>query len=179
MLNVNYLGPPALPHERILPKRSGCLMGNLTFRISYLTLRNLLSARESREAHQASLGKLEASWRCNQRASARGVEQAMPQGLTLDRRGETGRTKAARQRHSSMQNPGRFQRGAQSPPVKGGIAHACWRVDSSDLICSGRKTSENFRSQRWNWGGSIYHFLLPVVLKGDEQTSAQPGETAL
>ena len=44
-------------------------------------------------------------------------------GLTLDRRGETGKTKAAWQIYSSMQGPGRFRREARSPPVKGGIAH--------------------------------------------------------
>jgi len=59
-----------------------------------LTLRLLLSARGSREAHQASLGGLRLPGGAESRASARGVEQAMPPGLTLDRRGETQRAKA-------------------------------------------------------------------------------------
>jgi len=40
---------------------------------------------ESRQAHQASL-ELEASWSCDPVTHARGAEQAMPPGPTLDSR---------------------------------------------------------------------------------------------
>src|SRR5258708_2424398 len=120
--------------------------GSHLFRSSLLTVNSVgscnraraVQGREagSRQAHQASPGRLEALWRAGQGAHARGAEQAMPPGLTLDRVGKLGaRKRLGRCNARQCRAPVAF--GAENVPtqVKGGIARVPWLAGMVGMIC--------------------------------------------